>query len=189
MTFWRNKAGRPLANAIVAGSLIYPGLVYFGRDAISPVAFVALVLVLICLRLATANSETARQWRFPLLFVALGIMTLALLDLDLAVLAYPVLMSLGVAALFGYTLFSPPSLIERFARLREPDLPPDGVSYCRKVTVVWVVFAVFNGAVAGATALWGSLELWSLWTGLISYLLMGLLFAGELAVRTRLRNR
>jgi len=189
MTLWRNKAGRPLANAIIAGSLIYPALVYFGREAISPFAFLALVLVLIWLRLATAETEAARQWRYPLLFVALGVLAVALLDLHLAVLAYPVLMSLGVAALFGYTLFSPPSLIERFARLRDPDLPPEGVAYCRKVTVVWVVFAVFNGAVAGGTALWGSLEMWSLWTGLISYLLMGALFAGEMAVRARLRNR
>ena len=28
------------------------------------------------------------------------------------------------AALFGITLWYPPSLIERIARLREPDLPP-----------------------------------------------------------------
>lgn len=189
MTFWRNRAGQPLANAIVAGSVLYPGLVYFGRETVSPFAFVALVLVLICLRLAVAGSQAAQHWRFPLLFVALGVMTLAALDLNLAVLAYPVLMSLGVAALFGYTLLSPPSLIERIARLREPDLAPAGVSYCRKVTVVWTLFAIFNGAVAGGTALWGSLEMWSLWTGLISYLLMGLLFAGELAVRARLRDR
>lgn len=189
MTSWLHKPGRLFAFLIFIVSLIYPGLVYFGRDIISPFTFIVLVLALIGLRVLTAGTETARQWRIPLIFVGVAVLGLAFLDLPLAVLSYPVLMSLAVAALFGFTLLSPPSLIERFARLREPALSPEGVAYCRTVTMVWMVFGILNGAVAGGLAHWGSLEMWGLWTGLISYLLMGALFAGEIVVRHRVRGR
>lgn len=42
-----------------------------------------------------------------------------------------------------------------------------------------------NGAIALATALWGSFEQWSLYNGLISYLLTGALLGGEYIVRLR----
>lgn len=189
MAFWRNKAGRLLASATVPLSLAYPGLVYFGHGSVSPGAFVGAALALILLRLAVAGPVGLGVWIFPLFGTALGLVAVALYDVDLAVRFYPVLMSLGVGALFGVTLAYPPSLIERFARIREPDLPPEGVVYCRRVTMVWTAFALFNASVAGWASLWGTLEIWSLWTGLVSYVLIGLLFVGEFAFRTRLWRR
>ena len=40
-----------------------------------------------------------------------------------------------------------------------------------------------------ATALWASDKTWALYNGLIAYLLMGALFAGEWLVRGRVRAR
>ncbi len=48
---------------------------------------------------------------------------------------------------------------------------------------------VLLAAVAAALALWAPLAWWTLYTGLIAYLLMGLLFAGEWLVRQRIRSR
>jgi uncharacterized membrane protein len=50
---------------------------------------------------------------------------------------------------------------------------------------VWCAFFVANGAVAAALALSGRRELWAAYTGVVAYLLMGLLFAGEYLVRRR----
>lgn len=172
---------------VIVVSLLYPALVYIGRDSVSPPIFVAVVLAIIALRLVTGG--TSARWRLALVGAAVGTIAISVLDTALAVKAYPVLMSTGVAAVFGFTLFKPPSLIESIARLREPDLPPEGASYCRKLTMVWVVFLLFNAAVAASTALWSSIELWSLWTGLISYLLMGALFFGEMGIRPFLRSK
>jgi uncharacterized membrane protein len=55
--------------------------------------------------------------------------------------------------------------------------------YLRKVTLVWLGFFVANAAISAATAMSGSLELWTLYNGLISYLIMAGLFAGEWIVR------
>lgn len=80
-------------------------------------------------------------------------------------------------------------MIERFARLHEPDLPESGVRYTRKVTFVWCAFFILNGAAALWTALQASLELWALYNGLIAYVLMGALLGGEFLVRGFVRKR
>jgi len=79
-------------------------------------------------------------------------------------------------------------MIERFARIREPDLSLGGQIYTRRVTQVWTGFLVANSAIAAATAVWGTVEQWTLWNGLISYLLMGGLFIGEIALRRFVRR-
>ena len=74
-------------------------------------------------------------------------------------------------------------MIERLARLREPDLPPAAIAYTRRVTQVWCVFFAVNGAIAlyhRAVRLVGALVVLQWLSGL---LFMGLLFAGEYCVR------
>ncbi len=88
--------------------------------------------------------------------------------------------------LFGTTLLRPPTMVERFARLRKPELSPAGVRYTRRVTEAWCLFFVFNCAVAAYTALFASREVWALYNGFIVYILMGTLFVGERAVRRRM---
>ena len=70
-------------------------------------------------------------------------------------------------------------MIERFARLGEADLPPAAIGYTRRVTQIWCVFFVGNGALAIYTALYASRDDWALYNGCIAYLLMGALFGGE----------
>lgn len=183
-----NRSFSPGTAVLVGASLLYPALVYAGRGAVPPLAFVAVALALIGLRLA-GSTGPARVWRLPLAGAALVIGALALLDGGLAAKAYPVVLSLGTAAVFGLSLVRPPSLIERFARLREPDLPPAGQAYCRVVTMVWTAWLVLNAVIAAALALWGSDEAWALWTGVVAYLVMGALFGGEVLVRRVLRRR
>lgn len=184
-----SRMGRAVAVAAMAVSVLYPVAVYLGLRHVPPLVMVAVALSVIGARLLTLGTETARLWRAPLLFTAAGLAALGMVDGALAALAYPVLLSLGMAGLFGRSLLRPPSLVERFARLSDPAFPPEAVGYCRTVTVVWTVFLVANAAVAAGLALWGSPEAWTLWTGLVAYLLMGTLFAGEYAVRRLVRRR
>ena len=108
----------------------------------------------------------------------------ALLPLKL----YPVLVNAALLAAFAWSLASPPSMVERMARLTEPDLPPEAIAYTRTVTQVWCGFFVVNGSIALGTALWATQAVWSLYNGVIAYVLMGLLFAGEYLVRIRFKR-
>jgi uncharacterized membrane protein len=180
-----------LAVAIIGG-LAYPPLVWFGMSRLPPGIIVLFGLGLIGLRLLgnrRAERGVAEAAALALILAGVGLAVLLLLAPSAAALAYPIAVSLATAMIFGRSLIRPPTVVERIARLREPDLAPQGVLYARRVTVVWTIFLVANAAVSGATALWGTLETWTLWNGLISYLLMGMLFVGEIGVRQVVRRR
>jgi uncharacterized membrane protein len=85
--------------------------------------------------------------------------------------------------MFTYTLFVPPSMIEKFARLQRPNLEPFAVIYTRKVTIIWCGFLLLNTLALIYTAFYTQVEIWTLYSGFISYCLMGCLFVGEYIVR------
>ncbi len=181
------NASRLIGLGLLLAGLAYPFVVYLGLEHLSPRLFASLLGALWLARLLggkqTPLSRTVAA--VALLFCLL----LGIAD-DSALLPwYPVLISLALLGLFAGSLCSGMSIIERLARLSEPDLPPAAVRYTRQVTWVWVGFFIFNAGIAGGLALWAPLSWWTLYTGLIAYLLMGLLFAGEWLVRQRVRKR
>jgi uncharacterized membrane protein len=176
----------PWLSLAIAGGIAYPFLVYLGLSRLPPGVIVLAGLALIGVRMAAMPSAANA---FALLAAGTALTGLLLLTPERAVLAYPIVISLATATIFSLSLVRPPTVIERIARLREPGLPAAGIAYCRKVTAVWALFLIGNAMVSAATALWGTIAQWTLWNGLISYLLMGLLFGGEMAVRRTVRRQ
>ena len=172
--------------ALLLAGLAYPFAVYFGIEHLSPRLFAALLGALwLAHLLSSARAASRATAAVALLFC----LVLALLDDDVLLRWYPVLINVAMLALFAGSLFVGMPVIERLARLQEPDLAEAGVRYTRQVTKVWVGFFVINGTIAAALTLWAPLAWWTLYNGLIAYLLMGLLFAGEWQVRQRVRGR
>ena len=101
-----------------------------------------------------------------------------------ALLLVPVFVNLGLLFAFGRTLRGGPTLVEQLARLREPALSAAQVRHCRTTTEVWCAFFAANVAICTALAWFAELWLWTLYTGVISYLLGALLFAAEWLVRS-----
>lgn len=179
-------AFRPLTALIGAVTLAYPFLVYAGLAHLQP-QWLALALGAIAL-LRAVVARTPFWWAAgagALVLAAAGFAGNSVLPLKL----YPLLVNGAMLLVFATSLVHPPSAVERLARLTEPDLPPEGVAYTRRVTQVWCGFFVLNGAVSLATALWASDAVWALYNGFISYVAMGALFAGEWLVRRRVRAR
>ena len=167
-------------------TLLYPLTIWFGQGKVEPRWLALLLLLAAAARLPAMKVSLAARWSAAaaLLLAAGAVWANALLPLKL----YPVLVNLALLAAFGWSLAAPPSMVERMARLSEPDLPPEAVAYTRAVTRVWCGFFIVNGSIALATALWASQAAWSLYNGVIAYLLMGALFAGEYLVRIRFKR-
>jgi len=173
--------------------LLYPLTIFFGLQLLEP-RYVAMMLAA---ALLLRWRRGAARFLSGLAAVHLGtIAALAALaaltvltNSELMLRLYPAAMSLGLLLLFGLSLRFPPPMVERLARLSEPELPEAGVRYTRRVTQLWCGFFVLNGAIALWTALGASRAAWELYNGLIAYLLMGALFAGEWLVRRRLLPR
>jgi uncharacterized membrane protein len=124
-----------------------------------------------------------------LLGVAGAEVLVSLYDPEFAARLYPVFMNLTMLLAFGLTIWKPPSMIERFARISDPDLDDHGVAYTRRVTMVWMGFFVINGSIALWTALHGTWLQWGAYNGGISYVMAGTLMAIEYIVRRIVRRR
>lgn len=173
---------RAWAFLLAAVTVAYPLLVYVALGRFEP-----RWLSLLLLGVALLRASTARQpwWWVVAACAALLALLSTAFNAALPLKLYPVLVNATLLAVFAASLRWPPSAIERFARIRHPDLPPRGVAYTRKVTQVWCGFFAVNGAIALATALYASERVWALYNGLLAYVLIGLLFAGEWWVRQR----
>lgn len=166
-------------------TLCYPFAVYYGLQGDDNHWLLVLLFLVLGLRWLTSGTGRERQLS---VFFAIGLAGIIFFwGYQSGLKFYPVLVNLGLLVTFGSTLFFPPSMIERFARLKEPDLPEQGVVYTRKVTQIWCGFFLVNGCIAAITAIWASNEVWALYNGFIAYILIGLLLAGEWIFRQKIK--
>ncbi|TDQ57682.1 putative membrane protein [Mesocricetibacter intestinalis] len=98
---------------------------------------------------------------------------------------YPVLMNGLMLLLFGASLFSRYSLVERLARLQTPDLPQEAILYTRRVTQLWCAVFILNILITASLILLHEYYYWALFSGLISYIIMALVMSAEWLVRRR----
>lgn len=175
-----------VTTVLVVLTVLYPLGVYLAMGHVAPQWLAVLLVALAVLRAVVARQ---RFWWA----VASGAALLAVAawwrEDALAVKLYPVLVNAVLLVVFAVSLRHPPSVVERLARLSEPDLPLSAVRYTRKVTVVWCVFFVGNGVAAVYTAAFSSDAMWTLYNGLIAYVLMGCLMGIEWCVRQWVKRR
>ncbi|MBW3689984.1 hypothetical protein [Aeromonas dhakensis] len=179
--------------------LLYPLAVYWGLSHAGQTPLLLGLLLIFSLRLlpgllkGRVRFGPLPEWLWLgrlLACIGLGLTLLsALFSARHWLLYYPLAVSLCLLCLFGWSLTRPMSLVERLARLQDPALPAAAIGYTRRVTQVWCGFFVINGALAAFTIWHGDLALWSLYNGLVSYLLMGGLMGAEYLVRRRLLKR
>ncbi len=168
-------------------SIAYPLLVYFSLDRLQPATFSVVLVALAVLRFLTGKNQAGIAVQVAILLVFAAIL---LMDNNPATLRwYPVMMNAGMFAVFALSLWQTPTVIERLARLSEPNLPESGIRYTRRVTQIWCGFFILNGSIAAWTALAASWSTWTLYNGLIAYILMGSLLAGEWLLRQRIRSK
>lgn len=182
---------RLLQGAVWLVLLLYPlavwvGLTHWGTALLAP-----LLVGVFSLRLLMLRGKLRQQMWLGKALAMVGIL-LALASWALKqshwLLYYPVLVNAILLLLFAYSLFAPPTVVERLARITEPQLDAASIVYTRRVTQVWCGFFIVNGAIALATCLSGDITLWTLYNGGISYLLMGALMGIEWIVRKRIRH-
>jgi uncharacterized membrane protein len=175
------------AGARVALALSYPLAIYFALLWFEPrvVAAVVAVLVLFRGRQRAAAYFSGMSWMsHAVMGGALALSLGAMFTNDETLLRlYPAGISVALLAVFALSLHTPPTIIERLARLRRPNLPDEAVRYTRHVTEVWCAFFAVNASIAAWSAVAASREVWALYNGLVAYVAIGALFFGERLVR------
>ncbi len=178
-----SKNKKLLSAIIFILSFAYPFIVYFLGSQIPTTYIVAGLAAALAIRSVLQYRDQGASNLYLSVPVIVIMGAVFLWNEQIAYLIYPVVMSTSFALLLGWTLIYPPSLIERFARLVEPELDKEGVKYTYKVTIVWLVYSLVNATISLATVLWGDKEIWLLYNGFISYVLMGFLMGCEYLFR------
>lgn len=177
---------RLIGLGLLLAGVLYPFAVHFGLAHFAPWQF---GLLLGALWLARALSARRRPGSLWTAIAALGFCALlGLSDSSQLLRWYPVLINAVLLVLFTSSLLHGMPMVERLARLREPELPPQAIRYTRRVTQVWSLFFLLNGLIAANLTLWAPLNWWTLYNGVIAYAAMGLLFAIEWLTRQRVRG-
>ncbi|WP_339724049.1 hypothetical protein [uncultured Paraglaciecola sp.] len=172
-------------------AILYPVIAYVGLSFGSP-SLVALGLIIILLLRYNFGHSLVFDKRYIRLFIATVIVVLGyslITDSSHGIRFYPVVMSMLFLGIFALSLWSKQSIVERIARIREPDLPTSAISYTRKVTICWCVFFLINGAIAFYTAVYSDIATWTLYNGLISYCIMAILAGVEWLVRKKYKYK
>ncbi len=156
----------------------YPFIVYFGLQLTDIRVLIFILAPLLLLRLFMMK-KTQKSMQLPIIGGLLLLVVSFVTEQQDWLLFYPVLINSVLFFVFAYSLKVGPSMIERFAKLKQPDLPDAATPYLIKVTQIWCLFFLLNGGIAFYTATMTDIKVWSLYNGFISYLLSGLLLAGE----------
>jgi uncharacterized membrane protein len=162
--------------------VVYVGITHWNLGAVAVLSLLVLIPTLSIRYRNRTGEHLAAVFGVPLAVLAVSIFA-ALMDDRRLILALPVVVNAVLLVYFAGSLRGPIPVVERLARLQQPELSPSEVRYCRSVTWLWVSFFVVNGLVAGVLAVIGPLSLWAVYTGPISYLLIGVVFAAEFVVR------
>lgn len=162
--------------------LLYPYLVYRGIQ--EGVTWFALIFIASLFLFQALKAKTAKLcfWNLDRVFLlVLG----AVFYQDLMVKLIPIFIQISLMLFFGKTLLKErgPTLIERFASLDFPDIPPALSRYCRKFTIIWTAFFALNTIACIVLALFFPVVWWAFYTGVVIFLLTGLLMMTEYIMR------
>jgi uncharacterized membrane protein/3-hydroxymyristoyl/3-hydroxydecanoyl-(acyl carrier protein) dehydratase len=167
---------------VVIFFLVYPFIVYFGIKFFPPSFFGLLLSVLLAMRVGVLTRDE-RLVLLPVLIVFIGysIATVVLNNASM-LLFYPVMVNFSLFITFANSLRQEESLLLRIVRARGATISEYTPGYLYRLTAVWAGFFVLNGLLSIWTSTL-SMAAWTLYNGLLSYGLVGVLIGGELVFR------
>lgn len=178
----------PIRALFVACIALYPVFVYFGLQYLPPSFFGLALLVLLGMRFGVLLPEE-RPVLIPVLLIYVAYAAVAaFIDSKAMLLFYPVLVSFSLCGLFLNSVRIGEPLLLRMMRARGLTLSEHATRYLHKLTLIWAGFFVVNGLVAAWTTTL-SIEIWTLYNGFLSYVLVATLFAVEYVFRGWYKRR
>ena len=148
---------RSIISAIVF--LLYPYLVYRGvQEGVVWFAPAAIASIYFYQAVKARTRRVRLQKSGIVLILFLG----AIFYQGLMAKLIPIIIQLSLMLFFGKTLLRDkgPSLVERFAQLEFPNVPPVLSRYCRHLTILWTGFFAFNVVACILLALFFPVEWW-----------------------------
>lgn len=162
-------------------TILYPFVVFLALKKHAAVRFLCLLLLI-----AAGISFTRHKNIWMFICVLLFAAGMLVFNDDIFLKLYPVLMDTSVCLMFALSLRDIP-VIEKIAKKMGHSLDNEQKEYTRNVTCAWAIF-MFLMAVVSFITVFLSDEIWVLFNGLISYILIAIMMGIEFLVRKRFMN-
>ena len=159
-------------------TVLYPFIVFFALKKQVAVRIFALLLLAVG---GWNFVQNKNKYMFGCVLLLCG--CIAFFNQDIFVKLYPVLMNFAMCAIFALSLSRTP-LIEQFAKRMGYTLNDKKQLYARHATIAWAIFMGIIGIFSLITVFLSD-EIWVLYNGLISYILIALMFGIEFVIRKR----
>ena len=174
--------------AFVLVLALYPFLVFFGLRSLPPgvVGLILAVLLMMRFGIIRPRERTTSLPAFIVLFLYAAMS--ALLGSTQMLLYYPVLVNAILLVLFAGSLRSEEPLLIRVVRARGTPVAEHATRYLTRLTAIWAGFFLVNGLIAAWTTT-ASIETWTIYNGIISYLGVAVLASGEWIYRGHYKKR
>lgn len=167
--------------------LLYPVLVHAAVVTGSPdLRFLALAILILNVLGPWLIRGQAVAWGAALALIAAAVLIVHTAGALVFFYATPVLVCIALGWFFGRTLLpGRTALISLLARAIRGPLPPPVARYTRAVTIFWCVTMLVMALANLALAVLAPIDLWSLCTNFLNYVIVALLFIAEWFVRQR----
>lgn len=172
----------------VALLTLYPFAVYFGIRFLPVSFFAALLAVLVAMRFVFTSPDERRSILPVVALMFAFAIGAAIYGKAQALLYYPALMNLLLGTLFASSVRNGDPILLRIVRARRIPMSKYGPAYITRLTMLWAAFFFLNALVS----LWTTtltLEAWTLYNGLVTYVIVALLFVIELLYRRHYKKR
>jgi uncharacterized membrane protein len=167
--------------------IAYPLVAYVALWLKQP-HFIIGYLLLIFFLLAVEKCRNQNWYSGISLFTAIAVIAYFMQQANIEYLIYlpPILVLFSLFILFSQTLLAGQTpLITRYAQMLGDNLEDQHLRYNRSLTIAWSLFLLLMVLTSILLALFSSMENWSLFTHVISYLLIASFFIIEFVYRKR----
>jgi uncharacterized membrane protein len=174
-----------LAPVLLFLAIAYPLVSHLGMAFGVPVVPL-LWLSLVPLASLLAGPRSPWVLAFALLWLVAALLAHLSGNADLLLRLPPVMICFSLAGIFGRTLLPGRTpLISSMGERMRGKLPERVARYGQRLTLVWTLFLALLGLECVLLGLYASPFWWSLFTNVINYLLIALLFVLEYPIRRR----
>lgn len=165
---------------LICIGICYPFMLFYFPD--NEILFIAMAIICAIRSLSVNEIYQRIIWAILSGFFIIYL----LINLDTLAYLYPVFITILFGLVFALSL-KDESIITKIAKkqasLKGKVLNQKAINYTRNLTKIWIVFFVFNGLISLMLIFLEDKFYWTLYCGLISYIIIALLFVAELLYR------
>ena len=162
--------------------ITYPFMIFYALQQNIAVKFIGIILLMVVIFSFLHNKNKS------IFLIGLTLcLFVVFFNQEIFLKLYPVLMNATVGTIFAWSLHKTP-LITKFAqKMQKTPLDKNKLIYTRCATIAWTIFMFINTVVSLITVFLSN-EIWTLYNGFISYVLIGIMMLSEYIVRQRFKK-